>query len=175
MSIDKLLLNNGYICTNGRWHERGNSEALLSRNNLLDLLQKRYNKSVIKEIVLSIFEYTASNHAFCSVVMYPIIGSHPDQWLHKNIGRVSADYSAGDIDHEIPLSATDASALLEKISSESFDRVRNIGESSSGANIITITLEWIKVNNRNGQVELFINVIGGVISLSKIRFKPYKI
>jgi hypothetical protein len=178
ININELL--NGYTCTNGRWNRKGDIKDLLSRDDLLRLLQQKFSKPGIKNeetkaIILSIFEYVTHNRDPCPVTGYPIIGSHPDQILHMNTPNGPIDYSAHDIDSEIPLLDGDKFVLLEQINKWPFNKIGRISPSSSEINTIIITLGRIRIGNKYGRVELFINVTNGIISLSKIRFRPYKI
>jgi hypothetical protein len=171
MNINELLKQK-YTLKDGRWQRKGSND-LLSMDNLWNLLRPKCNKPVIKEIVLSIFKYTVSNPSY-TIVMYPTIGSHSDQALHANESRVSVDYSTDDIDYEISFSVTDTQVLLGQINEGLFDKVVRIVPGPMGSATMTIVLNEFRVGNKCGSVELFINVIDGTISLSKIRFRPPK-
>jgi hypothetical protein len=173
MNINELLKQK-YILKDGRWHERGQDGASLSRDDLLRLLQQKFYKQVVEEkeiieMVLSIFKHATENRGLCPVTEYSVVGSHRDQMLYANTpnGEVNCPYC--DTPSEISLSTADALVLFEQINGKSFDKVGRI--SWLDTVIITIPLIGIKVGIKYGRVELFINVIDGTISLSKIRFR----
>ncbi|MDR3224079.1 MAG: hypothetical protein LBT03_00610 [Holosporales bacterium] len=171
MNINELL--NGYTCTNGRWHERGQDGASLSRDDLLRLLQQKLYKPGIKkkEVVLLIFKHATENRGPCPVTEYPIVGGNRNQMAHiTNARREPIETPSGDPDRETPLPDADAQVLRERIGEGRFDRVERIGWSDTKP--ITITLEWVRIGAKCGQVKLFINVIDGIISLGKIMFRP---
>ncbi|MDR3224333.1 MAG: hypothetical protein LBT03_01980 [Holosporales bacterium] len=172
MNINELL--NGYACTNGKWNKKGDIKDLLSRDDLLRLLQQKFSKpgvekKEIKEMVLLIFKHATENRGPCPITEYPIVGSHPGQMLYANTPYNEVNCPYHDTTSETPLPLADVSALFEQINGKSFDRVGRIGWLDTV--IITIPLIGIRVGIKQGRAELFINVIDGTISLGKIRFR----